>query len=1525
MQFGSSDTDPARRTPASDHAPVDAPATGTPIPDGAIYPDHEDLEDIEETIRRSPLERRAGGVAWAKDEDAPDYAHLIEADRLGVAPSKDFRLTPDILDLIIRANVFAPKGPDDMIVFALRGGMLMSGAKAENQDWLDIQDTRPNHKDFRCTIGYYHQKTRKLSGYQASTVPTAACVTGYATRGSPANLLPTGCYVFRVGIHNISKPARQVNPALRMTEPDKPGTDATTTVLRSKKDMTYKHDDFWDMCTPTDNVHCAFYFDRFSSAGCLTIQGDRTSGPWGNFQALLKPLPHNTRIDVLLVTGREAAIAARLIAEGRHQDADLVGKTLGRLRLGSEGPAVSRLQVRLGSTGTGYFGAATRSAMVVKERELGKVASDGIFSPADDVQFGWDVFSPAAPGSPSATAAPGTASQSAEQSPDASTLVLVAGPAAQLSADGKSLVVPGEGTWTVGPDPGTISFAPLPGFVGSPQPVRYRISDKTGTAAVAPVKPPHRGPALGHDTATTRQNEPVVISVLDNDAGLDGQLVVTSMRFVNRRTGVVSADGKTFQALDHGTWQIQPDGRIMFTPKVGFAGTALATYQVADDHGATAQADVTATVTPAEPTSAAASPTTAGPSPIVVDVAAPAASPEAPASSASTPPPINPALTGNMRIGEENLRRFAPKGKAGYVNAILQGEQYLAEYGLNNNPRRLCHFLAQIAHESGGFTIDRESMNYTTARRIMQVWPSRFPTVEFAQQFLNNEEKLANQVYQGRLGNTQPGDGFRYRGRGLIQITGRGAYREFGRKLGVDLEGNPDLACDPEVALKIAIRTWSDTRPSGERTTNELADANKIEAITKRINGGYNGLDDRKARFHSAWSIWSDGAASVVEDQDVLERGDSGPRVDKMQRLLVRAGFLPADETIDGRFGGNTQQSLMRFQLANKLNVNGVVDAATWAALEKAPVVNPEPAATARRSAPSREWPPARRDAITPARREYMRLASAMLAILAAAAFILQTLHGSAGIATYIPAAVLTAALLLWLATLWPRHRVNREDDALADPARAASAATASDNAAGQDRQNLDTELRKLGFDDSYFAEPDVVRAMPAQPEDAGPLVGAHHDGAPAPLPTLPAARAVSAAGGARPFAVSGVSAPFVVISMFGGDNNLSSQVQKDLGEMAAGIKKYGNVTVIGLADTEDGPGTVVEVTPSGIRTIERLGEIDTGDPETLARFVSRALVTYPSARKAIGFWDHGTGVFDEKDAAEVVLDRNLRRRVRTPARRLLFSAAQRDAIVKDPGTRAMLHDNSGGVLTNLEAGAMLRAAFSRAGQHQRIDMLYSDTCLNGMIEVVEELGEFAQCFVASCDTEPPGGWDYEEWFRLIGQSFPGNPEGLASHAVTAFGTSYNGRTEHYPCTLSALVTDNQVTEAFASLVDTCEKGGLEAFSILNLARGRSQAYDQRDTYDLLAFCDVLIRATANRSGPINEAARALKVECERSVISSIAHGPTVTAARGLAFWFPSSEKSLRSDIETYRKLKFNRLTNWGEYLSTMYNVDVVA
>ena len=171
------------------------------------------------------------------------------------------------------------------------------------------------------------------------------------------------------------------------------------------------------------------------------------------------------------------------------------------------------------------------------------------------------------------------------------------------------------------------------------------------------------------------------------------------------------------------------------------------------------------------------------------------------------------------------------------------------KYGIST-PARQAFFVGQCAHESGNFRILEENLRYS-ATALMRVWPSRFPNLEVANQFAGNAEKIGNKVYCGRMGNgnEESGDGWKYHGRGLIQLTGKDNYANCGSSLGVDLVGNPDLLLDPKYAALSAAWFWS------KKGLNALADSKDYDTMTKRINGGLIGLDDRKAKIAKAISV----------------------------------------------------------------------------------------------------------------------------------------------------------------------------------------------------------------------------------------------------------------------------------------------------------------------------------------------------------------------------------------------------------------------------------------------------------------------------------------------------------------------------------------------------------------------------------------------------------------------------------------------------------------------------------------------
>jgi len=166
-------------------------------------------------------------------------------------------------------------------------------------------------------------------------------------------------------------------------------------------------------------------------------------------------------------------------------------------------------------------------------------------------------------------------------------------------------------------------------------------------------------------------------------------------------------------------------------------------------------------------------------------------------------------------------------------------EQLLPDYDINT-PLRVAHFVAQCAHESGNFNFVEENLNYRAAS-LMSVFKKYFPTMELAQQYEKKPERIANRVYANRMGNGDEasGDGYRYRGRGLIQLTGRDNYTFFAGSLGIPVEEAADYMSTFEGAAQSACFFWEQNK------LNRFADANDVRGLTKAINGGFIGLEDR--------------------------------------------------------------------------------------------------------------------------------------------------------------------------------------------------------------------------------------------------------------------------------------------------------------------------------------------------------------------------------------------------------------------------------------------------------------------------------------------------------------------------------------------------------------------------------------------------------------------------------------------------------------------------------------------------------
>lgn len=198
-------------------------------------------------------------------------------------------------------------------------------------------------------------------------------------------------------------------------------------------------------------------------------------------------------------------------------------------------------------------------------------------------------------------------------------------------------------------------------------------------------------------------------------------------------------------------------------------------------------------------------------------------------------------LTGNELISRAQLEAILTNSKN--LETYFQPlNEALKKYAINT-PLRIVHFLAQVAHESGSFLFVEENLNYS-AKALRAVFGKYFPDEATAEAYSRKPEKIANRVYADRMGNGNEasGDGWRFRGRGLVQLTGRDNYTSFQKSAGTNLTDGeaPTKVAEPEFAVRAAAWFWD------MRSLNKYADVDDLVTITKRVNGGTHGLEDRK-------------------------------------------------------------------------------------------------------------------------------------------------------------------------------------------------------------------------------------------------------------------------------------------------------------------------------------------------------------------------------------------------------------------------------------------------------------------------------------------------------------------------------------------------------------------------------------------------------------------------------------------------------------------------------------------------------
>ena len=263
-------------------------------------------------------------------------------------------------------------------------------------------------------------------------------------------------------------------------------------------------------------------------------------------------------------------------------------------------------------------------------------------------------------------------------------------------------------------------------------------------------------------------------------------------------------------------------------------------------------------------------------------------------------------------LSADQIQKLYPRAAGEHLAAFAaQADGLLRGYGMSRKPIRLQFFLAQMGHESEGLSRTEEDLYYRP-ERLLQIWPKRFASLADAAPYARNPQKLAEFVYGGRrdLGNKLPGDGWMFRGRGYIQLTGRITYAEVGAIAGLDLESQPELVASPDHALHVACAFWE------WKGLNKVCDTGDFEAVTRRVSGGVHGLQDRRA--------WLDKVRRVLAEPPAPENQPAPGLAVAVQRALQARGYTEIGAA-DGDIGVRSIAAITRFRLAQGLPA-GLID-----------------------------------------------------------------------------------------------------------------------------------------------------------------------------------------------------------------------------------------------------------------------------------------------------------------------------------------------------------------------------------------------------------------------------------------------------------------------------------------------------------------------------------------------------------------------------------------------------------------------
>jgi putative chitinase len=269
-----------------------------------------------------------------------------------------------------------------------------------------------------------------------------------------------------------------------------------------------------------------------------------------------------------------------------------------------------------------------------------------------------------------------------------------------------------------------------------------------------------------------------------------------------------------------------------------------------------------------------------------------------------------------MKLTKKQIEHLL-HGNAQWEDWVKPIQTMLPKYGIDTADR-IAMFFAQCGHESLNFKVLKENLNYS-AKGLNAVFPKYFKRAgRDAQMYHRNPERIANVVYANRMGNgdTDSGEGWLYRGRGVIQLTGKNNYEAFAASVKMKLDKVVDYLGTKEGALESACWYW-DTNG-----LNALADAQDIRGATKRINGGYNGLEDRQHHYHKALKVLG-GEYSPEPAPTLIKVGSRGSAVVAIQQVL---GL-----NADGIFGEMTKKAVMAWQAKKGLTADGIVGPKTYA------------------------------------------------------------------------------------------------------------------------------------------------------------------------------------------------------------------------------------------------------------------------------------------------------------------------------------------------------------------------------------------------------------------------------------------------------------------------------------------------------------------------------------------------------------------------------------------------------------------